>query len=203
MKFGPKYKICRRVGERVFGKCDDPKFDMTPPVRPQSKRGGRRSRSEFGMQLLEKQKVRFTYGVSERQFANYIAKVSASHGKNPAELLYESLERRLDNVVFRTGIVTSRAHARQLVSHGHVLINGKKVNIPSYQVRPGEKVQVRERTQGSPMFANIADRLKTYAHPEWLVFDEKNFEATVKGIPHFTATEVPYNLTSVIEFYSR
>jgi small subunit ribosomal protein S4 len=202
MKLGPKYKICRRIGDRVFGKCEDPKFDLTPPAR-KGKHGGRRAKSEFGTQLLEKQKVRFTYGVSERQFAGYIEKVSSKHGINPSELLYEMLERRLDNVVYRTGLVTSRAHARQLVSHGHVLVDGKKVNIPSYQVRPGEKVRIKDRSKASPMFASIEERLKTYTHPEWMMFDEKNFEATIKGVPHVSTSAVPYNLTSVIEFYSR
>lgn len=200
MKRGPRLKICRRVGDRVFGKCEDPKFELSPK-QPRGKH--RRSRSEYGIQLTEKQKVRFTYGISERQFANYVKKASAKHGVSPAAVLYESLERRLDNVIFRMGVATSRAHARQMVSHGHVRVNGRRVNIPSYQVRPGETVSIKDRTKESPMIVAVAENLKTYSHPNWIVFDPQKLEAKIGSNPRLDATENTYNLTSVIEFYSR
>jgi len=204
MKIGPKYKICRRVGDRVFGKCDSEKFEMTPPKSLISgKRGGRRSRSEYGQQLLEKQKVRYTYGVSEKQFSNYIKDAVLKHGGSPADRLYASLERRLDNVVYRTGLSNSRAHARQMVSHGHIHVNGRRVNIPSYVVREGDTISVKDRMKESPMFAELPEKLKIHQYPVWIIFDPKKFEAKIKGSPKLETSESTFNLKAVIEFYSR
>lgn len=202
MKLGPKYKICRRVGDRVFGKCESPNFEMNP-AGAQGKRGRRRSRSEYGLQLLEKQKVRLTYGTSEKQFANYVKKAVSKAGTNPAERLYEQLERRLDNTVYRLGITSSRRHARQMVSHGHIRVNGRRVNIPSYTVSEGDVIEVKDRSKESPMFSELGEKLQTYQHPKWITFDAKKFQATIQGVPKLETSEATFNLKSVIEFYSR
>lgn len=202
MKFGPKYKICKRVGDRVFGKCQNPNFEMTPAGRGGKKRGGRKSRSEYGQQLTEKQKVRYTYGMAERQFANYVKRASKAK-ENPAEKLYEWLERRLDNVVYRAGLAQTRTQARQVVSHGHMEVNGRRVNIPSYIVKEGDVITLREKSKQSPLFTSVAERLEGAQLPAWLTFDPKKFEAQVKGLPKLEMAETTFNLKSVIEFYSR
>jgi len=204
MKIGPKYKICRRVGDRVFGKCDSEKFEMSPPKSSlKSKRGGRRNVSEYGQQLIEKQKVRYTYGINEKQFSNYVKDSVSKHGVNPAEELYGKLERRLDNVVHRLGLSGSRMHARQMVSHGHIKVNGRKMNIPSYSVKQGDVISVKDRTKEGPMISELSEKLKIQQLPNWIVFDPKKFEAKIQGSPKLEASESTFNLKAVIEFYSR
>src|SRR5690606_40724543 len=124
MQTGPKYKICRRLGSHIYEKCQTQKFQLSEARKGKGMRGGRRRNvSEYGEQLLEKQRVRFTYGLKERQFASYVKKATGTAAV-PAEELYQSLERRLDNVIYRLGLAPSRAYARQLVSHGHITVNG-------------------------------------------------------------------------------
>lgn len=167
-------------------------------------RGGRRrNASEYGEQLLEKQRVRFTYGLKEKQFSSYVKKAMESTSEVPAEELYQSLERRLDNTIFRVGLAPSRAYARQLVSHGHIAVNGRRLNIPSYSVRVGDVLSVKESTKKKNIFEHMNERLKEFKQPSWLSFDSKKFEVKVSSLPKAEAHELGFNLSSVIQFYSR
>ena len=137
MKVKAKYKVCRRLGPGIYEKCQTEKFALAQSRKQAlSKMGGRRRRnvSQYGLQLMEKQKVRFTYGVNEKQFHNYVKEALRSKDITPAERLYQMLEVRLDNVVFRMGLAPTRQASRQMVSHGHILVNGKRMKVPSYTV---------------------------------------------------------------------
>ncbi len=204
MKTGPKYKICRRVGDRVFGKCQTTKFTISGTEKSRSgKKGGGRTATEYGGQLLEKQKARFTYGITEKQFARYIKASQAAHGGVPAERLYSALESRLDNVVYRLGLAPTRQAARQLVSHGHITVNERKVKIPSYTVRLGDRVAIRQGSRDKGVFRALAERLAEWPVPEWLVLDAATFSGTVKALPAHPQTAGTINFSSILEFYSR
>ena len=204
----PKFKICRRLGGAVFSKCESPRFLAASEAKQRGGRGtgrgkkGGRAMSEYGTQLLDKQRARFTYNVRERQFARYVREAALKKGVNPADYLYRTLESRLDNVVFRLGLAKSRALARQMVSHGHIVVNGRKVTIPSAGVRPGDTVGVRKESKGKTLFADTALRLKEYTPPKWLTLDETGQEGTVKSPPTAVGGEA-VDLTSVLEFYGR
>lgn len=205
MKVGPKFKICRRLGSRVFPKCQTTKFTISGTA---GKRGGRASRrprtlSEYGRQLLEKQKVRYTYGLKEGQLANYVTEVQSRPAGDPPAKLCQLLESRLDNVVFRLGVANSRAAARQLVSHGHILVNSRRVNIPSYLVKVGDRISIRPQSQGAGIFKDLAERLKNYQLPPWLTWDQRLLEGQVAGEPVWGAVEADLNFSSILEFYSR
>ncbi|MBI3019859.1 MAG: 30S ribosomal protein S4 [Parcubacteria group bacterium] len=201
----PKYKICRRLGGAVFPQCENPRFAAAhaPKQRGGQKKGGRAA-SEYGTQLLDKQRVRFTYNLRERQFARYVREAAEKKGISPAEYLFRILESRLDNAVYRLGFAKSRAAARQMVSHGHITVDGKKVTIPSFGVRPGNIIRIRDGSKNKTLFGDVAVRLKDYTAPTWLVLDEKKTEGKVKDMPvPDTAAGDIGNLTSVLEFYGR
>lgn len=206
MRRGPQYKISKRLGEPVFSKTQGPKFALSLE-RKSAKRGGanqkrRGQRSEFGTQLIEKQKIRYTYGIHEKQFANYIKKTKLDKKLTPTQSLYKMLESRLDNVVFRLGLVETRPFARQVVGHGHIYVNGRRVTVPSYVVSKGDTISVRPGSRTNKIFSGIADRDITKS-PNWLALDVKAMEGKVIGEPG--SDELPLNLNfgSVIEFYSR
>jgi small subunit ribosomal protein S4 len=201
MKIGPKFKIARRLGSRVFSKTQSTKFSISGSVQ---KQGGRRPKalSEYGQQLIEKQKARYTYGLKEHQFASYVKGIRGKKG-SPVALLYKTLESRLDNVVFRMGIVATRPFARQVITHGHITVNGRRLNIPSYQVKVGDVIAVRKQSQGSGLFKDFAERLKQYHAPAWVIFDEGAKQGTVKASPQYGETEADINFGSILEFYSR
>lgn len=197
----PKYKIGRRLGAGVFEKCQTQKFVMSQARK--SGTGGKRPKalSEYGQQLLEKQKIRFSYGMTERQLSNYVTKATGTKGMPISDKLYEMLEMRLDNVLYRLGLAHTRRLARQMVSHGHFLVNGVRTTIPSYHVEIGDSISIREGSKGSPLFANIPERLKNYHTPDWLSLDPGTGEGKILGKPK--NTEGFINLGSVLEFYSR
>lgn len=208
-----KCKICRRAGEKLFLKgerCFTPKcaFERKPysPGKRDSERKHRSTVTEFGTQLREKQKVRNVYRISEKQFANYVKRASESKG-NPSEKLFEELESRLDSTVYRLGFAKSRSESRQIVAHGHIVVNGRRVTVPSYEVRIGDKLTVRAGSIGNGFFGNVAEKVAKAAVPSWLNFttkpEGKNIEAEVRGKPILDKQSSEYNLTSVIEFYSR
>lgn len=210
MSTTPKCKTCRRAGEKLFlkgEKCFTPKciFEKrpTPPGKPLSERKHRSNLTEYGIQLKEKQKIRNVYGLSEKQFSRYVKEAGMATGGSPADHLFERLELRLDNIVYRIGLAQSRTQARQLVSHGHVMAGDRKVTIPSYKVRPGEVIAIREGSRISPLFQTAAEKLEKHNTPGWLVPDPKKLSATVKGTPKYDKTELGFNFQSVIEFYSR
>ncbi|OJI08912.1 MAG: 30S ribosomal protein S4 [Candidatus Vogelbacteria bacterium CG10_big_fil_rev_8_21_14_0_10_49_38] len=202
MKLGPKFKICRRVGDRVFGKCEGPKFTVSGTER--IRRGGKHPKgapSEYALQLTEKQKARFTYGLSERQFSNYV-KQAKKKGGRPTTELYQKLESRVDNVIYRLGLTSSRQAARQMVSHGHIAVNGQKIKVPSYAVKVGDRVSVRSTSKNKGPFANLSEKLADKNTPEWLAFDPTKIEAEIKGRP-IESSDGSINFVSVLEFYSR
>ncbi|MEI6296700.1 MAG: 30S ribosomal protein S4 [bacterium] len=200
---GPKYKICKRVGGAVFPQCQTPKFNASL-----TKEGGKgkkrpKPRSEYGTQFLEKQKAKFTYGMTESQFLNYVNKALGAKKSNPANALCQILERRLDNVIYRIGFASSRAFARQLVSHCHILINGSKINTPSHQVGLGDKISIKKGSMESVLFKDLKEKLKTFKFPKWIRFNADDLVAEVLHLPELADGDLTLNLNMVTEFYSR
>ncbi len=199
-----KYKLCRRLGAGIYEKCQTAKFASreTTGAKPKKMGGGNR-RSDYGNQLIEKQKVRFMYGVREKQFSNYVdyAMEHSKKGLVPAELLFRRLEERLDNAVYRLGYANTRALSRQIVSHGHITVNGKKMTVPSYAVKSGDVIAIREGSKSTGLFKEAAVKLNAAKKPDWFKWDDKNLTATVSGDPK---NPDPFlNFQAVIEFYSR
>ena len=159
--------------------------------------------SEYGLQLREKQKLKFLYLLRERQFENYIREALKGKSGDIISRLAGFLELRLDNVVFRLGLVKSRSAARQLVGHGHISVNGKKVNIPSYRLKVGDKIGIRPQSAAKKVFQDIDIRLKKYQPPAWLEIDKDKKEGKIVGKPQEEDIEVKTNLNAIIEFYSR
>ncbi len=200
----PKFKVCRRLGARVFSKCENPKVSLGPNRFKLAKRKHPSPLSEYGLQMLEKQKAKYVYGLREKQFANYVKKATSIQSGNPVEWLYKELESRLDNVVYRLGFAKTHAFARQMVNHGHITVNGRRVTIPAYRVRPGDLVAIRAQSKNKKVFLNIEEKMKEYHPPAWLSFDPIKFEGKVVSPPLIdTSTEALFSLGSVLEFYSR
>ncbi len=202
MKIGPKYKICKRLGAAIFEKCQTKAFQNASEAAPRTgkiKRSGRKS--DFGLQLIEKQKARFTYGMTERQFSRY-AKESME-GANPAAVLLSRLEARLDNVVYRSGFAPTRRAARQMVSHGHITVNGRKMNVPSHIVASGVVVAVREQSRGGSMFAGITEKTTETKVPTWMAMNEGGLSASIVAAPSISPQEVLFDPAVIIQFYSR
>ncbi len=205
-----KCKICRRAGEKLFlkgDKCFSPKCTLTkkpyPPGLLQSERKHRSMLTDFGRQMKEKQKARNTYGLRERQFSGYVGEAMETKGSS-TELLYVFLESRLDNATFRAGLSSSRSLARQMTSHGHITVNGKKMTIPSYRVKKGDIIGIREGSKKSPLFADISAKLDKHTMPVWMTIDAKKMEATVIGTPKVEeAADAGIDLSTVIGYYSR
>ncbi len=203
MKIGPKYKIARRLGANIFEKTQTAKFAMRAERKSASKKGGYRPKGEYATAMIEKQKVRYTYGVMERQFKKYVKESVAKKGVNTVQALFERLEMRLDNVVYRLGIAPTRLAARQIVAHGHILVNGKRTNVPSQTLSMGDKVTVRDASMKKPIFKELDEKLKKVSLPSWLSYDADKKVAEVTGKPVHAPSEVLFNLGQVIEFYSR
>jgi small subunit ribosomal protein S4 len=201
MQVGPKYKICKRLGASVFEKCQTQKFQLAEARAPRQTRG-KRGGSDYGAQLLEKQKARFTYGLSEGQFSRYAGEAMEQKGDS-SHALITRLESRLDNTVFRAGFVKTRRAARQLVSHGHVTVNGRRMNVPSHQVKAGDTVAIREESRGSALFGNRAEAMLEIKLPAWLEMSADGFSVTMKTAPALGESEVPFNAAVIIQFYSR
>ncbi len=206
---GPKEKIERRLGDKLYLKGErlySQKSAVVKKPYPPGMHGkkGSRKASEFATQLKSKQKVKNIYRLLEKQFKGYIKKASDSK-KEPYEAILKSLENRLDNVVFRMGFGQSRDQARQLVGHGHILVNGRKVNIPSYQVKVGDEIAVREGSRKSPFFTTLMPVwLKKYDPPAWIALDKEKMAAKVNGLPTMTESGLQAgDLQAIIEFYSR
>ncbi len=202
MKIGPKYKIARRLGAPVFEKTQTQKYALNLERRGKS-RGFGRPKTEFGMQMNEKQKARFVYCLSEKQFSNYVKEALAKKSSSPTELLFKFLESRIDNVVYRTGLAKTRLGAKQMVSHGHIKVNGKRVTTPSMRLSVGDKIEINARSQAKPLFANVDERLRDTAVPSWIKFDIGKKIGEVVGSPVLVKTENVFDLNTVIEFYSR
>jgi len=200
MKIGPKYKIARRLGTGIFEKTQTQKYALRE-ARRKIKRSG--PKSDYGLQLLEKQKARFSYGVNERQFSKYVKEAVAKKNMNSVDLLYKKLESRLDNVVYRIGFAPTRLAARQMVSHGHILVNAKKVTIPSYTVLLNDKVSIREGSKKSALFTSLSERIKERTMPTWINLNHDSKEAEIQGSPKLGPQDASFDLSAVVEFYSR
>lgn len=204
MKTGPRYKIAKRLGPSVFEKTQSQKFALSAERAERNKKRGRRSRqSEYGKQMLEKQKVRVTYGLPEKQFSGYVKKALASGGAQPAERLHEFLELRLDNVTYRLGLAPSRRAARQMVAHGHMQVNGKKIRVPSHLLSVGDRVSVRDGSKEHGLLAGFGERFMERPLASWLSWNPKSMEGGVTERPTSASADPAGDLTMVLSFYTR
>lgn len=204
---GPVCKLCRREGMKLYLKAERCYSEKCPVSRerpPPGQHGaGRIKLSEYAIRLREKQKARRIYGILERQFAGYFAKAASTKGSTGDNML-ALLERRLDNVVHRMGFGGSRAQSRQLVRHNHVLVNGKRVNIPSYVVKVGDKVEIREKSRQTPFVQAAIQASDKRPQVSWLEIDKANFSGVLKSVPLAEELNEPLIKTQyVIEYYSR
>jgi small subunit ribosomal protein S4 len=201
---GPKCKLSRREGTDLGLKSRvralDSKCNMEKVPGQQGER--RRRQSDYGLQLREKQKVRRIYGVLEKQFRNYYKKAAQKKGATGDNLL-KLLEGRLDNVVYRMGFGSTRAEARQLVSHKAILVNGRAVNIPSYQVSPEDVISVREKSRNQVRIQNSLALAEQYEFPEWVEVDVKGMSATFKRVPDRSELPAEINEQLIVELYSK
>jgi len=199
-------RLCRREGLKLFlkgtkcytGKCAIEKRNYAPGQHGQQ----RKKTSEYGIQLREKQKVRRFYGVLESQFRKYFVMASRKQGKTGENLL-SLLETRFDNTVYRLGLATSRAEARQLVNHAHFTINGKKVNIPSYLIKSGDVIAIREKSKSSEKFVMIQDAIGGNPIPKWLEFDVENLVGRVVAMPTREDIDLDISEHLIVELYSK
>ena len=203
MKIGPKYKIAKRLGAPIFEKCQTQKFEISASKKGATRGKRPRQLSEYGKQLLEKQKVRFTYGITERQFGKYVKEVTSDHRSDPAEALFRRLETRLDNAVYRLGLASTRRAARQMVSHGHILVNGRRSTIPSRALHDGDVIAVREGSRATSLFTGYQERFMDMTIPSWLSWNPKEMSGSVSGVPSYTTTDAPADMGAVLSFYSR
>jgi small subunit ribosomal protein S4 len=203
MKTPPRYKTAKRLGPSVFEKAQTQKFAISADRSARTKKSGRGRQSEYGKQMLEKQKVRMTYGITERQFQNYVAKALSARSSAPIERLHEMLEMRLDNVVWRLGLASTRRAARQMVAHGHVTVGGKKVRVPSHALSVGDRVAVREGSRNHAGLAGFAERFMERPTASWLSFDPKGMEGGIVERPTRASADPAGDLTAVLSFYSR
>jgi small subunit ribosomal protein S4 len=199
-------RLCRREGAKLFLKgtrCYTKKCSFERRPTPPGQHGVRRRKmGEYGIQLREKQKVRRVYGVLERQFHNYFTAAEHNEGITGENLL-RRLETRMDNVVYRLGFASSRAQARQLVAHGHFAVNGVPTNVPSYELKPGDRVEVRESRRSREAFKVIRETLRSHQAPEWLSLDAANLSGSIAAVPR--RDQMPLDLSEqlVVESYSR
>ncbi len=203
---GSTCRLCRREGTKLYLKgdrCYSPKCALerrsyAPGIHGQN----RKKLSEYGIQLREKQKARRIYGVLETQFRNYFARAERMKGITGENLL-QLLERRLDNVVYRLGLASSRAEARQLIRHGHFRVNGRKVNIPSYLLRPGDVVEVAEKSKESPKLIELMEKAAEQTPPPWLEYDKERAGGRVLSLPTREQIDVPVQEHLIVELYSK
>jgi small subunit ribosomal protein S4 len=198
---GPKDKLSRRFGVPLFGPTKALEHKNYPPGMHGPK-GSRRKQSDYSVALAEKQKLRFQYGLLERQFRRYFEIAAKTRGVT-GEILLQMLETRLDNVVFRFGFASSRSGARQLVGHGHVQVNGRKVDIPSYQVRPNDTVTIKETPKSRSLAARNLELTQITQVPDWLALDKDHFTGKVNRIPSRDEIAPIVNEQLIVELYSR
>jgi len=205
-----KCKICRRLGTKLFlrgEKCLSSKCPMVRKAYPPGLKRKRRIKavSEYGKELNEKQRLKNWYNLKERQFRKYVKGVLQKRGKveDAALLLIKTLESRLDNAVFRLGFANSRAQAKQLVSHGHFLVNGKLIDAPSYQVKKGDIITLKPQKIKKTIFQNLKNLLKKYKTPNWLELNAEKLEGKVTGEPSLEEAAPPVEISAIFEYYSR
>ena len=191
----PVLKRCRSLG------LDPIYLGIDKKSNRESKKGNKKV-SEYGLQLREKQKAKFIYGVLEKPFRNYYKKAERLNGQTGENLMI-LLESRLDNVLFRMGFGRTRKETRQIVDHKHVLVNGKCVNIPSYLIKAGDQIEIREKSKGSQRYKDILEVTGGRLVPEWLEADQENLKGTVKALPTREEIDVPVDEMLIVELYSK
>jgi small subunit ribosomal protein S4 len=200
---GPKAKICRRFGENIYGPA---KYDRILGKRKypagQHGRNMRRKVSDYGIHLNAKQQLRYTYCLLEKQFRNYFVKADKMAGVTGDNLLI-MLERRLDNTVYRLGFATTRMQARQFVNHGHIMVNGKKVDIPSFLCKPGDIIEVRPKSRGMSMIKEAIEITEASSAYSWLTVDKENMRGTFENLPPISDIPNTVDLRLIVEFYSK
>ena len=200
-----KEKKERALGTKLFLKgdrCNSPKCVMVRrPYRP-GQHGKKRkpAQSEFGGQLMEKQRIKFSYGLREAQLER-IFKNALTKSGSIGETIVSTLERQLSNVLYRGGLVASRIIARQLIGHGHIVVNGKKVTISSFQVRPGDVISIKPNSKNHLIFKDLANNIKKYEPPHWLTLDKEKLEIKIKTLPQ--EVEMPFDINMVVDYYSK
>lgn len=203
----PQCKQCRRAGEKLFlkgekcegAKCTLVKRNFAPGVHGNK---GFKRLTNYGKQLAEKQKAKRMYGLREKQFRNYFEKSFKKVGKT-GELLFGMLENRLDNTVYRLGFAKSRSNARQVVGHGHIEVNGSKVDIPSYQVKVGDIITIKEKAMKSAFFESLKPEIEKKEVVPWLSLDKKEFKGKITGTPNLSDVALNIDWQSIVEFYSK
>ena len=204
---GPVCRQCRREGQKLFLKgercyTDKCAIERKAYVPGQHGPTRRMKQSEYGLQLREKQKARRIYGILENQFRRYFKEADRRKGIT-GEILLQLLEARLDNVVYRLGFAGSRAEARQLVNHGHILVNGKRVNIASYSTKSGDMISIKEKSRDIPRVKELMELAEGHKVPEWLESDPENFTGKVVRVPSREEIDVPVEEHLIVELYSR
>jgi small subunit ribosomal protein S4 len=200
---GPKAKLCRKFGENIFGTA---KYDKILGKRkfPSGQHGKnmRRKLSDYGVHLREKQKLRTTYCLMEKQFKNYFVKAAKAAGVTGDNLM-QLLERRLDNVVYRLGFAVTRMQSRQFVTHGHMMVNGRKVDIPSFLVKEGDIIEVRPKSRGMKLLVEAMERTEISSPYSWLSVDKENFRGQFNAMPAASEISANVDLRLIVEFYSK
>jgi len=202
MKIGPRYKKARYLGAPVFRKTQTQKFAMRSQRKAKTMGGRRGAKSEYGKQMMEKQKARFSYGVSGKQFTKYVKQALQSTGDNGKNLL-SILEGRLDNVMVRAGFAPTHSAGRQMVAHGHIAVNGTNVTIPSYAVRVGDVLSIREGSKKKVIFSKLDEELKAVKHPNWMSVDPAAKTVKIIAKPASETTDLLFDVGAVLEFYTR
>jgi small subunit ribosomal protein S4 len=193
-----KYKIAKRLGNGVFEQTQTPKFALAEQRKRMERR---RAPSDYGRQLLEKQRIRYTVGITEKQLSNYAQKAILE--ADPSTALHKMLEMRADSAIYRTGFASTRRAARQMVSHGHITVNGRRITTPSYQLKKGDVIGVREGSRKNALFASLSDKQERRSIPQWLAVDVNLLKAEVVGEPVYSTVETGLDYSTLFEFYSR
>jgi len=203
---GPVCRLCRRVDEKLMLKgerCASPKCSMEKRTPPSGRTSARRRKvSDYGLRLREKQKARYTYGVLEKQFRLIFAKAKEAPGMTDKSLV-QLLERRLDNVVYCLGFADSRNQARQLVRHGHILLNGHKLDIPSCLVKPGDVIAWKDRSAKTELYKKVSQEIEGKVISGWLSLDKQNLSGRVLTLPTASEISVKFDSKMIVEYYSR
>ncbi|MCA9359437.1 30S ribosomal protein S4 [Candidatus Nomurabacteria bacterium] len=203
MKIGPKFKIAKRLGAPIFEKTQSQKFELSLSRRSNQRQNRRPGQaSDYKKQLIEKQKLRFTYGISEKQLRRYHDD-AVEKSNQPVAVMMERIESRLDSVIYRMGLAKTRRLARQIASHGHICVNGKKMTIPSHKVKVGDVISIREGSRQTGLFIDLKEKHEAAALPAWVTFDVKKMEGVMKSVPVFNPAESLFDPEQVMEYYSR
>ncbi len=200
-----KFKIGRRLGPAVFDQCQTERFALSEArkKKAQVKDKHKKNISPYNLTLRDKQRIRFYYGIPERQFKRYIREAGEKSSTNPTGHLYAQLEMRLDNIVYKAGLAGTHRAARQMVSHGHIIVNEKRIRVPSHTVSVGDVIGIREASSGKKLFSNLEESSTQHGVPGWIEYNDKKHQWKISSKPSLSELPPAFNLSSVVEFYSR